>query len=52
MVITPGQVSDYGPAEALIEGRAGEGDTVRVVECRPMSRPKRWRLTDVLERAR
>ncbi len=24
MVITPGQTSDYVPAEALIEGRAGE----------------------------
>ena len=24
VVVTPGQVSDYGPAEALIEGRAGE----------------------------
>ncbi len=24
VVITPGQASDYGPAEALIEGRAGE----------------------------
>src|SRR5215216_1656799 len=31
---------------------AHEGDTVRVVECRPMSRSKRWRLTGVLERAR
>jgi small subunit ribosomal protein S17 len=31
---------------------ANEGDTVRVVECRPMSRSKRWRLTDVLERAK
>jgi small subunit ribosomal protein S17 len=31
---------------------AGEGDTVRIVECRPMSRTKRWRLTDVLERAK
>ena len=31
---------------------AGEGDTVRVVECRPMSRTKRWRLTEVLERAK
>jgi small subunit ribosomal protein S17 len=31
---------------------AQEGDTVRVVECRPMSRTKRWRLTEVLERAR
>ena len=31
---------------------AGTGDTVRVVECRPMSRSKRWRLTDVLEKAK
>jgi small subunit ribosomal protein S17 len=31
---------------------AGAGDTVRVIECRPMSRTKRWRLTDVLERAK
>ena len=30
---------------------AHEGDTVRVVECRPMSRTKRWRLVEVLERA-
>jgi small subunit ribosomal protein S17 len=28
------------------------GDTVRVVESRPISRKKRWRLTEVLERAR
>ena len=31
---------------------AQAGDTVRVQECRPMSRTKRWRLLDVLERAR
>jgi small subunit ribosomal protein S17 len=31
---------------------AHEGDTVRVVECRPMSRSKRWRLDEVLERAK
>jgi small subunit ribosomal protein S17 len=31
---------------------ANEGDTVRVVECRPMSATKRWRLTEVLERAK
>ncbi len=31
---------------------ASEGDTVRVVESRPLSRTKRWRLLDVLERAR
>ena len=28
------------------------GDTVRVVESRPISRTKRWRLTEILERAR
>jgi small subunit ribosomal protein S17 len=31
---------------------ANEGDLVRVVECRPMSKTKRWRLTEVLERSR
>jgi small subunit ribosomal protein S17 len=31
---------------------AGEGDTVRIVESRPLSRTKRWRLDEVLERAR
>jgi small subunit ribosomal protein S17 len=31
---------------------AHEGDTVRLVECRPMSRSKRWRLVEVLERAK
>jgi small subunit ribosomal protein S17 len=31
---------------------AHAGDTVRIVECRPMSRSKRWRLVEVLERAR
>jgi small subunit ribosomal protein S17 len=31
---------------------AHEGDVVRVVESRPLSRTKRWKLIDVLERAR
>jgi small subunit ribosomal protein S17 len=31
---------------------AHAGDVVRVVESRPLSRSKRWRLVDVLERAR
>ncbi len=31
---------------------ASEGDTVRVVETRPLSRTKRWRLVEVVERAR
>jgi small subunit ribosomal protein S17 len=31
---------------------AGEGDVVRVVESRPLSRTKRWRLVEVVEKAR
>jgi small subunit ribosomal protein S17 len=31
---------------------ANAGDLVRVIECRPMSRLKRWRLVEVLERAK
>ena len=31
---------------------AGTGDTVRVIESRPLSRTKRWRLIEILERAR
>jgi small subunit ribosomal protein S17 len=31
---------------------AHAGDTVRVIESRPLSRTKRWRLVEVLERAR
>ena len=31
---------------------ANAGDVVRVIESRPLSRTKRWRLVEVLERAR
>jgi len=31
---------------------ANEGDLVRVVESRPLSRTKRWKLVEVLERAK
>ncbi len=34
------------------ENQAQEGDTVRVVETRPLSRTKRWRLLEIVERAR
>jgi small subunit ribosomal protein S17 len=34
------------------EGDAKVGDRVRVVETRPLSKLKRWRLTEVTERAR
>lgn len=31
---------------------AGEGDIVRVIETRPLSKTKRWRLVDVVEKAK
>ena len=34
------------------KNEAGEGDVVRVVETRPLSKTKRWRLVDVVEKAR
>jgi small subunit ribosomal protein S17 len=34
------------------ENTARMGDTVRIVETRPLSKTKRWRLDEVLERAR
>jgi len=33
------------------ENTAKMGDKVRIIESRPLSREKRWRLTSVLERA-
>ncbi|MCK9249597.1 MAG: 30S ribosomal protein S17 [Solirubrobacteraceae bacterium] len=34
------------------ENTAGVGDTVRIESSRPMSRTKRWRLVDIVERAK
>ena len=34
------------------KNEAGIGDTVRITESRPLSRTKRWRLVEILERAR
>jgi small subunit ribosomal protein S17 len=31
---------------------ANIGDLVRIMECRPMSRDKRWRLVEIVERAK
>jgi small subunit ribosomal protein S17 len=28
------------------------GDTVRIMECRPLSKDKRWRLVEIVERAK
>ena len=34
------------------QNEAGEGDTVRIIETRPLSKTKRWRLVEVLEKAK
>lgn len=34
------------------DGRAHVGDTVRIVETRPLSKTKRWRVAAILERAK
>jgi small subunit ribosomal protein S17 len=33
------------------EGRANVGDVVRIIECRPMSKLKRWKLGEVMRKA-
>ncbi len=32
-------------------GDCREGDTVRIVECRPISKTKNWRVVDIIARA-
>ena len=34
------------------ENKCNEGDVVKIIESRPLSKRKRWRLTDILERAK
>ena len=34
------------------DGIAGAGDLVEIVECRPISKTKSWRVSQVLEKAR
>ncbi len=34
------------------ENTCGIGDTVRVMETRPISKDKRWRLVEIIERAK
>lgn len=34
------------------ENTCGEGDTVRIMETRPLSKNKRWRLVEIIERAK
>ena len=34
------------------KNECNEGDTVKIIESRPLSRRKRWRLMEILERAK
>lgn len=34
------------------QNQCGIGDTVRIMETRPLSKNKRWRLVEILERAK
>ena len=34
------------------KNEAGIGDTVRVMETRPLSKDKRWRLAEIIEKAK
>jgi len=33
------------------DNRCGEGDMVRIKECRPISKTKNWQVVEILERA-
>jgi small subunit ribosomal protein S17 len=34
------------------KGECGIGDTVRIMETRPLSKNKRWRLVEIIEKAK
>ena len=42
----------YKPKAHDEKNLAGTGDTVLVMECRPLSKDKRWRLDEIIEKAK
>tara|TARA_R110001592_G_scaffold325782_3_gene606087 strand:- start:14440 stop:14694 length:255 start_codon:yes stop_codon:yes gene_type:complete len=34
------------------KGECGQGDTVRIMETRPLSKRKNWRLVEIIEKAK
>ncbi len=34
------------------ENSCGVGDTVKIMECRPLSKDKHWRLVEIVEKAK
>ena len=45
------QVTVTKRVKAHDEHGAGVGDTVRIMETRPLSKTKRWRVVEIVERA-
>ena len=45
------QIPATKSVKAHDEMGAGEGDTVRIVETRPLSKSKRWRVVEIVSRA-
>ena len=45
------QVTVTKRVKAHDEHGAGVGDTVRIMETRPLSKTKRWRVVEIIERA-
>lgn len=45
------QMTKTRSVKAHDEHGAGVGDTVRIMETRPLSKTKRWRVVEILERA-
>ena len=39
-------------AAEFLDTTVNEGDTVRIMETRPLSKTKRWRLVEIIERAK
>ena len=39
-------------AAECLDATVNEGDTVRIMETRPLSKTKRWRLVQIIERAK
>ncbi|MBO7331823.1 MAG: 30S ribosomal protein S17, partial [Alistipes sp.] len=38
--------------EECLDSSVNEGDTVRIMETRPLSKTKRWRLVQIIKRAK
>ena len=49
--LSPRMIATLG-GKAYEENACGIGDTVRLMETRPLSREKRWRVVEIIEKAK